>query len=139
MIWHLGDRVEQSSYGAGTVIEADDQHIVVHFDRCGRRKFSAHLVQLTKSQQPAPRAAVRPHSIAPLPRASMKRTMRDPGYENPQRQTVVRATDTPGSIRGQQVYVLRCGRCGAHYGANGSDIDTRSCPRCMDGDPGVQY
>ncbi len=139
MAWRLGDRVEQASYGAGTIIELTDQHVVVHFDTYGRRKFAAHLAVLTASQRPEPRAPSRPNSIAPGPRATVTRTSTDPGYENSNRQTVVRLAETHGHGRGPRVYVMRCMRCGTHYGANVSDIDSRACPACMDGPPGVTF
>ena len=139
MAWRLGDRVEQATYGTGTIIELTDQHVVVHFDTHGRRRFSAELAVLTASDRPDPRSMSKSHSIAPPPRASAVRATTDPGYVNPNRQTVMRATETPGTIPGQRVYVLRCGRCGTHYGANGSDIDLRKCPHCMDGEPGLTF
>ena len=139
MAWRLGDRVEQPTYGAGTIIELTDQHVVVHFDTHGRRKFSAQLAVLKPSDRPDPHSTSRSHSIAPLPRARAERRTTDPGYENANRQTVVRATDTPGSSPGQRLYVLRCGRCGTHYGANGCDIDPRKCPQCMAGQPGLTF
>ena len=63
----------------------------------------------------------------------------DEGFENPNRQTVVRQTETPGNDHNQLVYVLRCGDCGAQYGANGSDIFQRKCPACQGGQPGLLY
>jgi hypothetical protein len=62
-----------------------------------------------------------------------------PGYENRNRQTVVRATGLAGTDFGQFVYVLRCGHCNAEYGANGSDIFQRLCPTCQGGRPGLPY
>jgi len=50
------------------------------------------------------------------------------GYENRNQQTVVRKTDLPGNDHNQVIYVLRCGKCGHEYGANGSDIHARRCP-----------
>ncbi|MEL6267529.1 MAG: hypothetical protein AAFR52_18105 [Pseudomonadota bacterium] len=35
------------------------------------------------------------------------------------------------------VHVLDCQRCGARYGANGSDIFQRRCPACGGGRPGL--
>lgn len=51
------------------------------------------------------------------------------GYVNKHRQEVIRKTDITGSDRGQRVYVLRCLECDYEYGANGSDIWLRRCPR----------
>ena len=60
-----------------------------------------------------------------------------PGYENRNRQVVVRPTNLSGTDHLQKVYVLRCGACGREYGANGSDIYQRKCPYCQDGKPGL--
>jgi hypothetical protein len=61
------------------------------------------------------------------------------GYVNRNGQTVVEATELPGTDHLQKIYVLRCGRCGYEYGANGSDIFERRCPRCDGGRPGLPY
>ena len=62
-----------------------------------------------------------------------------PGYLNRNNQVVVRRTDIPGNDHLQYTYVLRCEQpsCGIEYGANGSDIFQRKCPRCQDGAPGL--
>ena len=62
-----------------------------------------------------------------------------PGYVNRNNQRVIRRTDIPGNDHNQYVYVLRCGRCGHEYGANGSDIWLRKCPKCDGGAPGLEY
>jgi hypothetical protein len=61
------------------------------------------------------------------------------GYENRNGQTVVAPTGLPGTDHRQSVYVLRCRRCGAEYGCNGSDNFQRKCPRCQGGAPGLAY
>ncbi len=61
----------------------------------------------------------------------------DPGYENPNGQVVVRKTGKLGTDHNQNVYELRCKRCGHAYGANGSDIHDRKCPKCQGGRPGL--
>ena len=60
-----------------------------------------------------------------------------PGYINRNRQRVVRATDLPGNDHLQKIYILRCEDCGTEYGANGSDIFQRRCPKCQGGKPGL--
>jgi hypothetical protein len=60
-----------------------------------------------------------------------------PGYINRNRQRVIRATDLPGTDHLQKIYVLRCEDCGTEYGANGSDIFQRRCPKCQGGKPGL--
>ena len=62
-----------------------------------------------------------------------------PGYTNRNDQTVIRRTDTPGNDHNQVVYELECGGCGQRYGANGSDIWQRKCPKCGGGRPGLSY
>ena len=62
-----------------------------------------------------------------------------PGYHNKHGQVVVRATDLPGNDHLQRIYVLRCGQCSNEYGANGSDIFQRRCPRCDGGRPGLDF
>jgi hypothetical protein len=54
-----------------------------------------------------------------------------PGYTNANGQTVVGPTGLPGTDYGQSIYVLRCGHCSEEYGANGSDIWLRKCPKCQ--------
>lgn len=60
-----------------------------------------------------------------------------PGFVNKNSQTVLRATGLAGTDHGQSVYALRCGHCAEVYGANGSDIWLRRCPRCQGGKPGL--
>lgn len=62
-----------------------------------------------------------------------------PGYVNTNEQKVVRKTNLPGTDHGQWVYVLHCGKCGHEYGANGSDIHLRLCPKCQGGKPGLPF
>lgn len=46
-----------------------------------------------------------------------------------------------GNDHGQKAYRLLCLRvdCGEVYGANGSDIHLRLCPRCQGGAAGIPY
>jgi hypothetical protein len=60
-------------------------------------------------------------------------------YVRQNAQRVVRETGLPGNDHLQPVYVLRCGGCGAEYGANGSDIFQRRCPACQGGAAGLPY
>jgi PHP family Zn ribbon phosphoesterase len=62
-----------------------------------------------------------------------------PGYKNRNDQLVVRATGKSGTDFGQYIYVLRCLKCETEYGANGSDIFQRRCPKCQGGRPGLAY
>lgn len=59
------------------------------------------------------------------------------GYVNRNEQRVVRKTNQQGTDHLQYVYVLHCEKCGAEYGANGSDIHERKCPACQGGMPGI--
>lgn len=60
-----------------------------------------------------------------------------PGYRNRNAQIVISPTGRPGTDHNQQIYHLHCGSCGLNYGANGSDIHIRKCPRCGGGAPGL--
>lgn len=60
-----------------------------------------------------------------------------PGFTNTNGQTVVAPTSLRGTDHGQSVYVLRCRHCDEQYGANGSDIWLRNCPKCQGGRPGL--
>ena len=62
-----------------------------------------------------------------------------PGYQNRNGQVVVRRTDLPGNDHNQRIYVLRCSDCRHQYGANGSDIWQRKCPKCGGGWPGLNF
>jgi hypothetical protein len=62
-----------------------------------------------------------------------------PGFTNRNGQVVVRRTRWPGNDFNQRVYVLSCTPCGNAYGANGSDIHLRRCPRCQGGAPGLAF
>jgi hypothetical protein len=59
------------------------------------------------------------------------------GFVNPRGQAVVRATGQSGTDHLQYIYVLSCSHCGHEYGANGSDIHSRKCPACQNGNPGL--
>lgn len=52
-----------------------------------------------------------------------------PGFINRNGQVVIRNTGKPGTDHGQSVYQLGCSGCGHVYGANGSDIFERRCPK----------
>ena len=62
-----------------------------------------------------------------------------PGYRSKNNQVVTRRTNLPGNDHNQRVYVLRCENCRSEYGANGSDIWQRKCPKCGGGQPGLRY
>lgn len=62
-----------------------------------------------------------------------------PGYRNANGQSVVRATGLPGTDHLQYIYVLQCSHCQNEYGANGSDIHARKCPKCQGGAKGLDF
>jgi len=62
----------------------------------------------------------------------------DIGYTNKNCQLVLEKTDTPGTDHNQYVYIIECQKCHHRYGANGSDIFERKCPRCQGGKPGIE-
>ena len=61
----------------------------------------------------------------------------DPGHTNKNEQVVVRKTNLQGTDHNANVYELKCTKCGHHYGANGTDIWERKCPKCQNGMPGI--
>lgn len=68
------------------------------------------------------------------PRTGVRTPTTEPGFCNPNRQGVERATGAPSATRAAQtVYALRCGDCGHRYGCNGLDIKERRCPACQGG------
>ena len=70
-------------------------------------------------------------------RATARTPTTEPGFVNPNRQVVERATGAPSGTRtGQTVYALRCRDCGGVYGCNGLDIKERRCPACQGGTAG---
>ena len=52
-----------------------------------------------------------------------------PSYENRNGQVVVRKTSRRGTDHNAYVYMLRCKHCENEYGANGTDIWQRKCPK----------
>lgn len=60
-----------------------------------------------------------------------------PGFENKNKQRVLRDTGLPGTDHCQRVFALECLVCHHQYGANGSDIHIRKCPKCQGGRPGL--
>ena len=59
------------------------------------------------------------------------------GYRNRDGQEVVRKTVREGSSPEQRVFILHCTVCDYEYGAEGSEIYDRLCPKCQDGPPGL--
>jgi hypothetical protein len=57
--WAKGDRVVQPNYGAGTILEYNEHHVVIEFDEHGKRTFSTRLVVLQSTSEPAPAKAAR--------------------------------------------------------------------------------
>jgi hypothetical protein len=67
---------------------------------------------------------------------STRRTT-ETGFVNPNGQVTIRNTGLPGTDHNQYVYQIACSHCGEVYGANGSDIFERKCPRCQQGKAGL--
>ena len=57
--WTKGDRVVQPTYGAGTILEYNEHHVVIEFDEAGKKTFSTRLVTLQTTSEPAPAKAAR--------------------------------------------------------------------------------
>ncbi len=67
-----GYRVVQSQYGAGTIVEANEQHTVINFDEYGPKTFSTRLVMLVRTAVAPPMANRRSRS-ARAPRVGRSR------------------------------------------------------------------
>ncbi len=63
------------------------------------------------------------------------------GYVNPNGQRCAGHRGVPGNDHLQMAYRMECGApgCGHVYGANGSDVFQRKCPRCQGGAPGMVF
>jgi hypothetical protein len=59
------------------------------------------------------------------------------GYVNKNGQIVIRNTHKLGTDNNQCIYQMGCSKCGYIYGANGSDIFERKCPKCQKGRAGL--
>jgi len=66
--WTKGDRVVQPTYGAGTLIEVNEQHTVIDFDEGGRRTFATRLVALQATSEPAPAKTPRKRATKAKPK-----------------------------------------------------------------------
>jgi len=63
------------------------------------------------------------------------------GYINRNNQEVLGTRGIKGNDHKQYAYKMKCLKyeCGEIYGANGSDIFQRKCPRCQGGASGIPY
>ena len=63
------------------------------------------------------------------------------GYINRNNQKVHGTRGLGGTDHGAYSYKLECLQpdCGHKYGANGTDIFQRKCPRCQGGNDGIEY
>ena len=61
------------------------------------------------------------------------------GFVNKNEQRCCGHRDVNGTDHGQKAYKIECLKCGSDYGANGTAIFERKCPRCLGGDPGIPY
>jgi hypothetical protein len=61
------------------------------------------------------------------------------GYLNRHGQQCCGHCGVPGTDHEQYAYKIECTICGYVYGANGSDIHERRCPKCQGGAPGIKY
>jgi len=63
------------------------------------------------------------------------------GYVNRNNQKNIGTRGVKGTDHGQSAYKLACleNSCGHEYGANGTDIFQRKCPRCQGGNEGIEY
>jgi len=63
------------------------------------------------------------------------------GYINRNNQKVLGTRGVPGNDHLQKAYKVVCQQleCGHVYGANGSDLFQRKCPKCQDGKAGIEF
>jgi len=63
------------------------------------------------------------------------------GYINKNNQQNLGTAGVDGTDHGQKAYKMKClnHNCGYEYGANGTDIWLRNCPRCQKGQPGIPF
>jgi len=63
------------------------------------------------------------------------------GYINPNNQMCLGTKDTPGTDHLQVSYRMICleENCEIIYGANGTDVHEKKCPKCQNGAPGIPY
>ena len=52
-----GARVSQGQYGPGTIVESNEHHTVIDFDKHGVRRFVTMMVELESSTVAAPAKA----------------------------------------------------------------------------------
>lgn len=78
--WTPGARVRHPTFGDGTVLAANEQHITIHFDIVGRKKLAAGMAVLSPSSTSDP-ASVQRHSPRPASRPGGERTT--PGVAAP--------------------------------------------------------
>jgi hypothetical protein len=53
-IYPKGDRVTESQYGTGTMVEANERHTAIDFDDYGVKPFSTQLVMLVRTARAPP-------------------------------------------------------------------------------------
>jgi hypothetical protein len=63
------------------------------------------------------------------------------GYLNRNNQRCMGHRGVAGTDHGATAYKMVCQepRCGHVYGANGTDVFQRKCPRCQGGQPGIPF
>ncbi len=129
--WNPGDRVAHATFGTGTVIEHNHDHVIVHFDAQGRKTMATRYAVLTATNLAA---------RAPQQRRAGSSSERhtDVGYENLNEQVTQRRSAQGTGEPADVVYVLKCRRCDTEYGVVAADILLRRCPGCMGGPPGLQ-
>jgi hypothetical protein len=49
-----GNRVSHADYGNGTITSSEEKYTIIEFDNHGRKVFLTDMVQLAKSDEPAP-------------------------------------------------------------------------------------
>ncbi len=61
------------------------------------------------------------------------------GYINSNKQLNCGHRSSAGTDHNQFAYKLKCQNCDFEYGANGTDIFQRKCPKCQNGSQGIEF
>jgi hypothetical protein len=125
---------ETAEFDATPAPNPDGAAAVGNFSRCERLH---PLTEFDCSQGVSTR---RNHLVNPEFQNGSGRTTQI-GYVNRNNQRCGGHRGVAGSDHGSLAYRMECLEpgCGQVYGANGTDVFQRKCPRCQGGKPGVEF
>lgn len=67
-----GNRVSHADYGNGTITSSEEKYTIIEFDNHGRKVFLTDMVQLSKSDEPAPDKPAKEKRKKAAPKAAAK-------------------------------------------------------------------